>query len=389
MDYDNIYAQSEGQYQSIGVSQNNVQAQRTNQVNSQSIGNNFNPNNMDGQNQSSMQNSGYYQNQNWPGYYQYQLQYENPNQDRMQQRNYQSNQDRTQQMSYQVNSDRIQPTAYQVNSDKIQPTAYQVNSDKIQPTVYQASSDRIQPIGYQSSQDQFSQWSAQPVSTQNIKSTSISTSNDVSQSSPNSIPVISQGIAQNPQNNQSTNIYVKEELISLNEAINLIKKSVADEKADEEFYDTLIKMAPNIKSKEIITSIRDDEKKHNQILRDVYFRLTGMRLPSSNQTSNTNNYTSNNLNQNNVNTLNSSKSVVSNSSTSNNSKSTTDNTMLNSTNSYKNNLVKALFGETEAVAKYRRIMGAMNDNATYTLLMSIMTDEIRHAAKYNYLIATA
>lgn len=353
MDYDNIYAQSEGQYQSIGVSQNNVQAQRTNQVNSQSIGNNFNPNNIDGQNQSSMPNAGYYQNQNWPGYYQYQLQYENPNQDRMQQRNYQSNQDRTQQMSYQVNS------------------------------------DRIQPIGYQSSQDQFSQWNAQPVSSQNIKSTSISTSNDVSQSSQNSIPVISQGIAQNPQNNQSTNIYVKEELISLNEAINLIKKSVADEKADEEFYDTLIKMAPNIKSKEIITSIRDDEKKHNQILRDVYFRLTGMRLPPSNQTSNTNNTTSNNLNQNNVNTLNSSKSVVSNSSTSNNSKSTTDNTMLNSTNSYKNNLVKALFGETEAVAKYRRIMGAMNDNATYTLLMSIMTDEIRHAAKYNYLIATA
>ena len=32
-------------------------------------------------------------------------------------------------------------------------------------------------------------------------------------------------------------------------------------------------------------------------------------------------------------------------------------------------------------------MGAMPDDESYTLLMSIMTDEIRHANKYNFLIA--
>ena len=294
MDYDNMYAQNDGQY--VNSNFNGYQ----NQMNSQA------------------QASRFYQGQMWPGYCQYQAQQNIPSMDRSQ--------------------DRIQ--------------------------------QRINPIN----QDMNSQWNAQLVSNQGNQNQAIPVAN--TQASMNN-------------SNANSNQYVREELITLNEAISLIKKSVGDEKEDEEFYDSLIKSAPNVKSREIITSIRNDERKHNQILRDVYFRLTGMRLPPSNQTSNTNNTTSNNLNQKNVNTLNSSKSVVSNSSTSNNSKSTTDNTMLNSTNSYKNNLVKALFGETEAVAKYRRIMGAMNDNATYTLLMSIMTDEIRHAAKYNYLIATA
>ena len=36
--------------------------------------------------------------------------------------------------------------------------------------------------------------------------------------------------------------------------------------------------------------------------------------------------------------------------------------------------------------KYRRIMGAMPNTKLHTLLMSIMTDELRHASLYNYLI---
>lgn len=45
------------------------------------------------------------------------------------------------------------------------------------------------------------------------------------------------------------------ELITLNEAINLIRKSVGDEKSDKLFYEQLINMVPNNKSKEIIASI--------------------------------------------------------------------------------------------------------------------------------------
>lgn len=139
-----------------------------------------------------------------------------------------------------------------------------------------------------------------------------------------------------------------EEIITLNQAIELIRKSVGDEKEDEMFYDTLINQAPTEKEKEIIRSIRNDERKHNQILRRLYYEFTGGLLPQDNF-----------------------KNVA------------------NNTMNYKANLEKALFGELGAVEKYRRIMGAMPNKNSYTLLMSIMTDELRHANKYNFLIHNA
>ena len=137
-----------------------------------------------------------------------------------------------------------------------------------------------------------------------------------------------------------------EEIITFDQAIDLIRKSVGDEKEDEMFYEELINIAPTQKEKDIIASIRDDERKHNKILRDLYYKFTGTMLPS-------------------------------------------DTSMPSPTQSktYKEQLEKALFGELDAVKKYRKIMGAMPDDESYTLLMSIMTDEIRHANKYNFLIA--
>lgn len=139
-----------------------------------------------------------------------------------------------------------------------------------------------------------------------------------------------------------------DEIITLNQAIELIRKSVGDEKEDELFYESLIKQAPTEKEKEIIRSIRDDERKHNQILRKLYYDFTGQVIP--------------------VDTL-----AVN-----------VDNKL-----SYKEQLEKALFGELDAVAKYRKIMGTMPSGNSYTLLMSIMTDELRHANKYNFLIQNA
>jgi rubrerythrin len=204
------------------------------------------------------------------------------------------------------------------------------------------------------------------------------------------VPRINQSIGLSNQGNQ----YVNDELISLNEAISLIKQSVGDEKEDENFYDTLIKSAPTSKAKEVITSIRNDERKHNAILRNVYFRLTGNILQSdtSAMTSDVNigqsqflnqNVTTSNIMQSNQNGSASTQSSQNNSSM---SQLNQNSSSINNNATYKNNLVKALFGETDAVIKYRRIMGAMPDNSTYTLIMSIMTDELRHADKYNYLI---
>ena len=112
------------------------------------------------------------------------------------------------------------------------------------------------------------------------------------------------------------------EIITLNQAITLIRQSVGDEKEDEMFYDTLIEQAPTQKEKDIIRSIRDDERKHNKILRELYYEFTG----------------------------------------------------------------QILLGELDAVSKYRKILGTMPSGSSYTLLMSIMTDELRHASKYNFLI---
>lgn len=135
------------------------------------------------------------------------------------------------------------------------------------------------------------------------------------------------------------------EIIALNQAIVLIKQSVKNEKEDELFYDILIKQAPSEKEKSIIRSIRDDERKHNQILRRLYYEFTGEIIPVDSST--------------------------------NESSSNID---------YKSNLEKALFGELDAVVRYRKIMATMPSGSSYTMLMSIMTDELRHANKYNFLM---
>ena len=152
----------------------------------------------------------------------------------------------------------------------------------------------------------------------------------------------------NYRNSQPVSMNNSEELITLNQAIELIRQSVGNEREDELFYDNLINQAPTEKEKEIIKSIRDDERKHNQILRGLYYNFTGQIIPTDTMPS------------------------------------SIDNKL-----SYKENLEKALFGELNAVVRYRRIMGTMPSGNSYTLLMSIMTDELRHANKYNFLIHIA
>ena len=149
------------------------------------------------------------------------------------------------------------------------------------------------------------------------------------------------------RNANSPNTY-NDEIITLNQAIDLIRQSVRNEREDELFYDRLLEQAPTEKDKEIITSIRNDERKHNKILRDLYYNFTGQVIQPDMSMPN-----------------------------------------INNTLTYQENLEKALFGELDAVVKYRKILGTMPSGNSYTLLMSIMTDELRHASKYNFLIHNA
>ena len=144
---------------------------------------------------------------------------------------------------------------------------------------------------------------------------------------------------------QNNNQYKDNELITFYEAIELIKVSINDELEDELFYNELINNAPSEIEKEIIKGIRNDEREHNKILRDLYFQFTGKKIPFD--------------------------EIVK---------------SYNKSLNYKEGIEKAFFGELNAVAKYRKILGTMPSGDSYTLLMSIMTDELIHANKYNYLI---
>lgn len=131
----------------------------------------------------------------------------------------------------------------------------------------------------------------------------------------------------------------------LNEALEIIRNSVMDEAEDEALYNMMVNQAMQDEDKEIIMDIANDEKKHNMMLRQIYFSLTGNNIPSQKSNMNMQN------------------------------------------NTYYNNLRNSLFGELNAIKKYRKVLASMNDKENYNKIMEIMTDEITHANKYNYLIS--
>lgn len=143
----------------------------------------------------------------------------------------------------------------------------------------------------------------------------------------------------------NNNIQNRDNSSSYNMAIELIKNSINDEAEDEAFYDFIISIAPNEEQQEIIQSIRDDERKHNRLLRNLYTELTGTTLP--------------------MNTFTPKKKF--------------DMT-------YNEALEKAFLGEVAAVSKYQKILKEMKNMEQHNTILEILTDELRHADKYNYLM---
>ncbi|MCD3296181.1 ferritin-like domain-containing protein, partial [Clostridium botulinum] len=125
----------------------------------------------------------------------------------------------------------------------------------------------------------------------------------------------------------------------------LIKSSVEGEKEDEMFYDYLIKLAPTQEQKDIIISIRDDERKHNKMYRNIYKDITGEEI------------------------------VIK------------DEEKFKKPESYIAGIEQALFGELHAVEKYRTILHMLPPYSVYRdMVFEIITDEIKHAIKYNYIL---
>lgn len=123
----------------------------------------------------------------------------------------------------------------------------------------------------------------------------------------------------------------------------MIKEAVQGERNDELFYDYLISVAPDQEARQIIESIRNDERRHNQIFRAIYRNFTGQDIQAVDEP-------------------------------------------FEKPSSYLDGIKKALKGELSAVVKYRQIkeglpLGCYQDN-----VFNIITDELRHASFYNYLI---
>ncbi|MCB2292159.1 ferritin-like domain-containing protein [Clostridium algoriphilum] len=129
----------------------------------------------------------------------------------------------------------------------------------------------------------------------------------------------------------------------LQEALVGVKEAVQGEREDELFYDYLISVAPTREEKAIIISIRDDERKHNRLFRKIYKDFTGMEVPTGGEDT------------------------------------------FEKPSSYIEGIKKALFGELRAVEKYRAIKRALPIGPYRDVLFDIITDEIKHSSKYNYL----
>ncbi|MGE5381070.1 MAG: ferritin-like domain-containing protein [Methylocystaceae bacterium] len=132
--------------------------------------------------------------------------------------------------------------------------------------------------------------------------------------------------------------------LAYDKALMLIYNSVANEREDELFYDYLIKEAPAADQRAIITSIREDEQKHNKMLRELYYQLTGMDIPP-NETYEP----------------------------------------MPPPESFLSGIKQALFGELGAVERYRQIYYGMPNQTYRNMVTEIYTDELKHASKYNYL----
>lgn len=129
----------------------------------------------------------------------------------------------------------------------------------------------------------------------------------------------------------------------LQEALEGVRKAVQGEREDELFYDYLISAAPTEDEKNIISSIRDDERRHNRLFRRIYKDFTGMEIPSGGEEA------------------------------------------FEKPKSYLDGIKKALFGELSAVERYRTIRRGLPLGPYRDILFDIITDEIKHSSKYNYL----
>lgn len=131
--------------------------------------------------------------------------------------------------------------------------------------------------------------------------------------------------------------------IPLQDTISRVEEAVQYEKEDALFYDYLISVAPTSEEKEIINSIRRDERIHERILKGIYADFTGMNVSIG-----------------------------------------AEETFI-MPESYLDGIKKALSRELREVEYYRYIKKGLPGQVYRDMLSGIITDELKHVSKLNYL----
>ncbi|SFM32510.1 ferritin-like domain-containing protein [Pelosinus propionicus] len=127
-------------------------------------------------------------------------------------------------------------------------------------------------------------------------------------------------------------------------SLSLIIEALEDEAHDRMFYQCLLQMAPDRKQCKIIESIRNDEMKHFKMFRIIYEEITCKQPPCKQPGQE-----------------------------------------FEEPESYCDAIETALFGELNAVEMYRRIMFGLCSQRHRDMLFEIITDEMKHSVKWNFL----
>lgn len=138
--------------------------------------------------------------------------------------------------------------------------------------------------------------------------------------------------------------YTYEPVYAFPEALKLITEAAEAEREDDIFYSYLVELTPPAQ-KEISMSIRSDELKHFKQLRELHWEVTGEELPPAPEAS---------------------------------PKKPRD---------FCEGVGRAIFGELEAVERYRQILFGFEFLPYRNLIIEILTDELKHASKWNYLFS--
>ncbi|WML48620.1 ferritin-like domain-containing protein [Neobacillus sp. PS3-34] len=127
------------------------------------------------------------------------------------------------------------------------------------------------------------------------------------------------------------------------QSLQLIAEAVQGEKEDQIFYDYLITKAPTKEHKEIITSIRNDEIRHNKLFKEMYKNLTGHDVVLKKEEE------------------------------------------FKPPATFKEGIKNAMFGELKAMEKYRVIRQGLPYRYYRDIVFGILTDELKHADLYNFI----